>query len=83
MIKRMGCSTYRLGCTDDPTQLNVVVKLAQAFQAAGLTLFVLIDLSIYDSNRVMFASESIAYNRGRSCAATVATASRCTSAAMN
>ncbi|ACC71457.1 hypothetical protein PPMP20_12605 [Paraburkholderia phymatum] len=74
IIKRIGCSTYRLGCTDDPTQLNAVIKLAQAFQAAGLTLFVLIDLSIYDSNRVMFANETVAYNRGRSCAATVAAA---------
>ncbi|MEI5996059.1 hypothetical protein H3V53_02175 [Paraburkholderia bengalensis] len=74
IVKALGCSTYRLGCTDDPPQLSAVVKLAQAFQAAGLTLFVLIDLSIYDSNRVMFASESIAYERGRSCAATVATA---------
>jgi hypothetical protein len=74
IMKSMGCSTYRLGCTDDPTQLNAVTKLAQAFQSAGLTLFVLIDLSIYDSSRRMFASESIAYDRGQSCAATVATA---------
>ena len=37
-------------------------------------MFVLIDLGIYDSNRAIFASESIAYNRGLSCAATVATA---------
>jgi len=74
IMKSMGCSTYRVGCIDDPTSLNAVVKLAQAFHSAGLTLFVLIDLGIYDSNRAIFASESIAYNRGRSCAATVATA---------
>ncbi len=73
IMKSMGCSTYRVGCIDDPTQLNAVVSLAQAFQSAGLTLFVLVNLGIYDSNGVMFTSESIAYNRGRSCAATVAT----------
>ncbi|MPW22812.1 hypothetical protein GCT13_39945 [Paraburkholderia sp. CNPSo 3157] len=74
IMKNMGCSTYRVGCIDDPTSLNAVVNLAQAFHSAGLTLFVLIDLGIYDSNRAIFASESIAYDRGRSCAATVATA---------
>jgi hypothetical protein len=74
IMQNMGCSTYRVGCIDDPASLNAVVNLAQAFQSAGLTLFVLIDLGIYDSNRAIFASESIAYNRGRSCAVTVATA---------
>jgi hypothetical protein len=74
IMKSLGCSTYRVGCIDDPIQLNAVVNLAEAFQSAGLTLFVLIDLGIYDSNRAMFASESVAFNRGQSCAATVATA---------
>jgi hypothetical protein len=74
IMKSMGCTTYRVGCSDDPTQLNAVVKLAQAFQSAGLTLFVLINQGIYDSTRALLASESAAYSRGRACAAAVATA---------
>jgi hypothetical protein len=72
IMKMLGCSTYRVGCVDSPAQLSAVVNLARAFQSAGLNLFVLIDLGIYDSNSVIFANESIAFNRGQSCAATVA-----------
>ncbi|MBN3761932.1 hypothetical protein G3O01_13985 [Burkholderia sp. Ac-20365] len=74
IMMNMGCSTYRVGCTDDPVQLNAVIRLAQAFQAAGLTLFVLVNIGVRDANGVLFASETIAYNRGRSCGATVAAA---------
>ena len=74
IMKSSGCTTYRVGCTDNPVQLNAVVKLAQAFQSAGLTLFVLINQGIYDSNRALLANESVAYNRGKACAAAVATA---------
>ncbi|BCF94864.1 hypothetical protein PCAR4_1220015 [Paraburkholderia caribensis] len=74
IMKGLGCSTYRVGCIGDPAQLNAVVNLGKAFQSAGMTLFVLIDLGIYDSNRELFASESVAFNRGQSCAATVAAA---------
>ncbi|MEM5436152.1 hypothetical protein [Paraburkholderia diazotrophica] len=74
IMRNMGCSTYRVGCIDDPTSLGAVVSLAQAFQAAGLTLFVLVNLGIRDSNGLPFASESAAYNRGYSCGATVARA---------
>ncbi|PMS32600.1 hypothetical protein C0Z16_07060 [Paraburkholderia rhynchosiae] len=74
IMRNMGCSTYRVGATDDPTQLGAVVSLAQAFQSAGLTLFVLIDIGVRDWNGVLFPSESVAYNRGRSCGATVAAA---------
>ncbi|BCG00280.1 hypothetical protein PPGU19_048480 [Paraburkholderia sp. PGU19] len=72
IMMNMGCSTYRVGCTDDPVQLTAVTRLAQAFQAAGLTLFVLINIGVRDLNGVLFASETVAYNRGRSCGATVA-----------
>ncbi|MGC2038287.1 hypothetical protein [Paraburkholderia caledonica] len=74
IMTNMGCSTYRVGATDDPTQLGAVVSLAQAFQAAGLTLFVLIDIGVRDWSNVLFASESVAYARGHSCGATVAAA---------
>ncbi|SIT47396.1 conserved exported hypothetical protein [Paraburkholderia piptadeniae] len=74
IMRNMGCSTYRVGCIDDPTSLGAVVSLAQAFQAAGLTLFVLVNLGVRDSNGLPFASESVAYNRGYSCGATVARA---------
>ena len=74
IMMNMGCSTYRVGCTDDPAQLNAVTGLAQAFQAAGLTLFVLVNIGVRDLNGVLFASETAAYDRGRSCGATVAAA---------
>lgn len=64
ILKGMGCTSYRVGCTDDPNQLNAVVKLAQAFQAAGLKLLVLIDQGVYQSGTTLFASESAAYSRG-------------------
>lgn len=74
IMMNMGCSTYRVGCTDDPVQLNAVIALARAFQSAGLTLFVLVNIGVRDTNGVVFASETIAYNRGRACGATVAAA---------
>ncbi|WP_345816471.1 hypothetical protein AAGS40_19720 [Paraburkholderia sp. PREW-6R] len=73
-MRNLGCSTYRVGCTDDPVQLNAVVAIARAFQSAGLTLFVLIDSGLQDSNGNFFASESAAYNRSLTCGATVAAA---------
>ena len=72
IMMNMGCSTYRVGCTDDPAQLTAVIRLAQAFQSAGLTLFVLVNIGVRDLNGVLFASETVAYDRGRSCGATVA-----------
>ncbi|SDR60295.1 hypothetical protein SAMN05445850_7239 [Paraburkholderia tuberum] len=74
IMQALGCSTYRLSCTDYAPQLAAVVALAQAFQPAGLTLFVLIDAGIYDGNGNLFTSESAAYTRGFNCAVTVATA---------
>jgi hypothetical protein len=64
ILKGMGCTSYRVGCTDDPNQLNAVVKLAQAFQAAGLKLLVLVNQGVYQSGSTLFASESAAYSRG-------------------
>ena len=73
ILKGMNCTSYRVGVTDDPKDLNAVIKLAKAFQSAGLTLLVLIDQGVYESGGVM-ASESVAYDRGYSIAATVAKA---------
>ncbi|WP_229513779.1 hypothetical protein [Paraburkholderia terrae] len=74
IMMNMGCSTYRVGCTDDPAQLTAAIRLAQAFQSAGLTLFVLVNIGVRDLNGALFASETVAYDRGRSCGATVAAA---------
>jgi hypothetical protein len=74
ILKAMGCTSYRVGCTDDPTSLNAVVALAQAFQSAGLTLFVLINQGVYDSNGSLLAGESAAYSRGYTAGSTVANA---------
>lgn len=73
ILKGMNCTSYRVGVTDDPKDLNAVVKLAKAFQSAGLTLLVLIDQGVYESGGLM-GSESVAYNRGYSVGATVANA---------
>ncbi|CAB3677442.1 hypothetical protein LMG27174_02468 [Paraburkholderia rhynchosiae] len=74
MLKAMNCTSYRVGVTDDPRQLNAVVKLAQAFQAAGLTLVVLIDQGVYGAGGSVMGSESAAYNQGFSIGSTVANA---------
>jgi hypothetical protein len=74
ILRNMGCSMYRIGCTDDPAQLNAVVPLAQAFQSAGLTLFVLLQIGMRDANGALLASEAAAYNRGHACGVTVASA---------
>jgi hypothetical protein len=72
IMKQMGCTSYRVGCTDDAHQLWAVSQIAQAFQSAGLTLFVLINQGVTDSSGNLMASESAAYTRGHACAATVA-----------
>ncbi|SEJ81796.1 hypothetical protein [Paraburkholderia diazotrophica] len=74
ILRNMGCTSYRVGCTDDPKQLNAVSKLAAAFQAAGLQLLVLINQGVYDSNGNVFSSESAAYSRGQQVAMAVANA---------
>ncbi|WP_025600075.1 hypothetical protein [Burkholderia sp. WSM2230] len=74
IMQNMGCSTYRVGVTDDSTQLAAVLALAQAFQSAGLTLFVLIQIGMRDANGALLASEAAAYSRGHSCGVTVAAA---------
>jgi len=74
ILKAMNCTSYRVGVSDDPRQLNAVVKLAQAFQSAGLTLLVLIDEGVYDASGAVIGSESTAYSRGYSVGSTVANA---------
>jgi len=74
ILKGLGCTTYRLGCTADPSQLNPVIQLAQAFQASGLTLFVLISQGLYDTSGKLYSSESVAYSQGYSAAAAIANA---------
>jgi hypothetical protein len=74
ILKGMGCTSYRVGCTNDPTQLSAVVNLAQAFQSAGLTLLVLINQGLYDANGNLLRGESAAYSQGFTVAAAVAQA---------
>ena len=74
ILKGLGCTSYRVGCTSDPTQLNAVVKLAQAFQSAGLTLLVLINQGVYDASGNLLAGESTAYNTGYASGAAIANA---------
>ena len=74
IMQTLGCSTYRVGCTDYAPQLAAVKALAQAFQPMGLKLFVLIDIGIYDGNGNLYANETAAYTRGFNCAVAIATA---------
>ncbi|HEX7932883.1 MAG TPA: hypothetical protein VF573_07410 [Paraburkholderia sp.] len=73
IMRNMGCSTYRVGVTDNGPQLSAVADIARAFQQAGLTLFALIDIGVRDTNGVLFTSESAAYTRGKQCGAAIAT----------
>jgi hypothetical protein len=72
MLKALGCTTYRVGTGADSGQLNALLGLAQAFKAAGMTLFVLIDHSLTDSSGNLFSNESVAYSAARATGATVA-----------
>jgi hypothetical protein len=72
ILKGLGCSTFRVGCSDDPKQLAAVTKLAAAFQAAGMTLFVLINQGMTDAYGNVFSSEDAAYSQGHWIASTVA-----------
>ncbi|MCC8396384.1 hypothetical protein LJ656_27715 [Paraburkholderia sp. MMS20-SJTR3] len=74
IMQNLGCSTYRLGVTNDAAPLNAVVNLAKAFQPTGLKLFALIDLGIRDDNNVLFTSESAAYTWGWQNGAAIAAA---------
>ncbi|MFM0037315.1 hypothetical protein PQQ53_24595 [Paraburkholderia strydomiana] len=74
ILKGLGCTSYRVGCTDDPNQLNAVINLAQAFQSAGLKLLVLVNQGVYQSGSTLFSSESAAYSRGFTVGKTVAAA---------
>jgi hypothetical protein len=72
MLKALGCTSYRVGTTTNSTQLNALVKLAQAFKAAGMTLFVLIDQGLTDSSGNLFSNENVAYSTARATGVTVA-----------
>jgi hypothetical protein len=71
ILKAMGCTTYRVGCTTDPNQINAIAKLAPAFQSAGMTLLVLIEQGVYDSNGNLYPNELAAYNAGKAVATTI------------
>jgi hypothetical protein len=72
MLKAMNCTTYRVGTTSDSSELYRLVGLAQAFQAAGMTLFVLIDQGLTDSSGNLYTSEAVAYSAARAAAVTIA-----------
>jgi hypothetical protein len=74
ILKAMGCTSYRVGCSSDPTQINALAALAQTFQPAGIELVALINQGLYDSSGKLFSSESSAYSAGYSTASAVARA---------
>ncbi|WP_345815731.1 hypothetical protein AAGS40_15845 [Paraburkholderia sp. PREW-6R] len=74
LVKGLGCTSYRVGCTADAVQLNAVVKIAQAFQAAGLKLLVLINQGVTDSSGNLYANEVAAYLGNMAGAKTIASA---------
>ncbi|CAB3776390.1 hypothetical protein LMG28614_00205 [Paraburkholderia ultramafica] len=74
LIKGMGCTSYRVGCTADQNQINAVVKIAQAFQQAGLTLLVLINGGVTDANGNVYTDDVVAYKANMAIAQKVASA---------
>lgn len=73
-LRALGCTTYRLGCINTPSQLNVLVAMAQAFKTANMHLFTLVNYGLRDSTGALYSSESIAYNVSFAGAAAIATA---------
>nr|WP_241017268.1 hypothetical protein [Paraburkholderia sp. Ac-20342] len=73
-LRSLGCTTYRIGCVNTPAQLNPVIAMASAFQAAGLTLFTLVNYGLRDVNNVLYTSEAAAYQASFAGAAAIATA---------
>ncbi|RKT22092.1 hypothetical protein B0G69_5511 [Paraburkholderia sp. RAU2J] len=61
LLKGMGCTSYRVGCTRDQNQINAVVKIAQAFQSAGLKLLVLINQGVTNASGQLYPNEVAAY----------------------
>lgn len=74
MLQQLRCTIYRVGCVNNATQLYAMGNLAQTLIPAGVSVFALINESMYDSNGNLYTSESIAYNQGYSTGAAVATA---------
>ncbi|OTP78176.1 hypothetical protein PAMC26577_05955 [Caballeronia sordidicola] len=74
ILKSMGCTSYRVGCSSDPSQIAAVAKLAAAFQSAGMTLLVLINQGMNDNNGNLLSSEGVAYNQAYSVGSAVANA---------
>jgi hypothetical protein len=72
LLKGIGCTTYRVGCDEDPQQIAAVCALAQAFQAAGMTLFVLVNQGMTDASGNVLANEKVAYDQAFMVASTVA-----------
>ena len=74
ILKGLGCTNYRVGCGNNSSDINAVIKLAQAFQPAGIQLLVLLNQGLHNSNGQLFTSESSAYTAAYSTAAAVANA---------
>lgn len=72
-LQALGATTYRVGTINTPEQLTPTVNLAQAFQAANLTLFVLVNYGLYKDGSLL-PDETTAYNYVYEGAAAVAEA---------
>jgi len=73
-LQALGCTTYRVGCINSSRQLNSVIGLARAFQAANMTLFTLVNYGLRDTTGALYTSESAAYSASFTGAAAIATA---------
>lgn len=73
LLRGLGCSTYRVNCTDASASLGPVTALARAFQGTGLTLFPVIDSGLTNgSGGLVYGSEPDAYSGGHSIGSAVA-----------
>ncbi|MET3566910.1 hypothetical protein ABIC47_002401 [Leifsonia sp. 563] len=74
LMTDLGCTVYRVNCTDDPASLGPVTTLAQSLGASGITVLPVIDSGLEDSSGALYASEDAAYASGRSIGEAVANA---------
>lgn len=73
-LQTMGMTNYRVTYEGNQTSLTYLQNLATALKGTGITMICCIDLSMCDSNNVLYVNEAAAFNAGYLEGATVAQA---------
>ena len=72
-LNALGCTTYRVTTWNNALMMTKTLNLAKAFQGTKLDLFVCLGIGLRDANKVLYTSETAAYNAAFQQAAAVAT----------